>query len=161
VSDSQNPYKAPESTEPTPAAAAVGGVTPKTRELLGKAAPWLKFLTVINYIFLGILVVFGAIVVIGGLFSATLSQSLGGAGPILALVYVALAVVLFIPARVLGKLAKASKKYKALGDAADLEAAAGAIRFLAKYFGIFTIVVLSLYVVVLIGAAVFAATLFH
>lgn len=161
MSDSINPYKAPESTEPAPAAAAVGGVTPKTRELLGKAAPWLKFLTIINYIFLGILVVFGVIVAVSGSFLGSFGENFGFAGPIIALVYVALAAVFFIPARALGKLAKASKKYKALGDAADLEAAAGAVRFLAKYFGVFTIVILSVYAVILVGAVVFAAALTH
>lgn len=158
VSDSQNPYKAPVSNEPAPTAEAVGGVTPKTRELLGQAAPWLKFLTVLGYIAVGFIAVIGLLLAVAGGFLGGLIPGFGALGPILGLVYVALAVVMFFPARILGRMAKAAKKYKLQGDAADLEVAAGAVKGLAKFYGVMALVLLAVYALLLVVGVVVAVT---
>lgn len=137
----QNPYKAPVSTEE---AAPTGPVTAKTRQLLGEASPWLRFLVVLGYIFLiaGALGVVGAAVygfVSGG---ALLASLLGGAFVLLVTL-----VISYFPLRILNRLANGAKHYKTNGDAAGLELVASGVRGLAKFYGIFTIVILSLYAV--------------
>jgi len=158
MADNNNPYKAPISTDPAPAAEAVGGVTPKTRELLGQAAPWLKFLAVLGYIAVGLIAVVGVILAVAAGFLGSLVAGFGALGPMIGLIYLALAVVMFFPARILGRMAKAAKKYKLQGDAADLEAAVGAVKGLAKFYGVMAIVLLAVYAVVLVVGVAIAVT---
>jgi hypothetical protein len=156
MSDPTNPYKAPASTEAaSPSVTGGAGVTAKTRDYLGQAAPWLRFLTVLGYIGIVLIVLVGvAMTFMGGLLG-NLAGGLAMIGPILGLVYVGLAVLFYFPVRILGKMAKSAKKYKLQGDAADLEGVAGAVHGLAKFYGIVAIVFIALYVLIIIGAAIF------
>lgn len=156
MSDPTNPYKAPASTEEAAPSATSLTATPKTRELLGQAAPWLRFLTILGYIGLGLIVVVAVVMLfVGNLFGSSFSV-MPMLGPILALVYLALAVVFYFPLRILGRMTKSAKRYKVQGEAADLEAVAGAIKGLAKFYGISIIVILAIYLVALIGGIAFA-----
>jgi hypothetical protein len=153
----QNPYKAPVSTEE---AAPSGPVTLKTRELLGQASPWLRFLLVLGYIVLGLMAL-GAVVAIivvvvglrnGGVGGSTLAAT-ALTFSIFALVF---AVVYYFPLRILGRLAKGARRYKTDGEAPGLELVASGVRGLAKFYGIFAIVALSGYAAVGIYMLAFA-----
>jgi len=138
----QNPYKAPASTEE--ASSTSGPVTAKTRELLGQASPWLRFLVVLGYIFL----IVGALSVIALAFTPFL-PGVGGSNSIqlitMAVVVLLFVVLYYFPLRILNRIANGSKRYKADGEAVGLEQVASGVRGLAKFYGVFTIVVLSVY----------------
>jgi hypothetical protein len=157
MSDPTNPYKAPASTEAPASSATAGTATPKTRELLGQAAPWLRFLTVLGYIGLAVIVIVAVVLFfVGG--------SMGGAaapwlGFVLGLVYLALGLVFYFPLRIQGRLTKGAKRYKIQGDAADLEAVAAGVKGLAKFYGILAIVLVALYLVIIVGAIALAPLL--
>ncbi len=136
----QNPYKAPASTDE--ASTSSGPVSAKTRELLGQASPWLRFLVILGYIFL----IVGALSVI----ALGITAFLVGGSNSLQLISVSVVVLLFVvlyyfPLRILSRLAKGSKRYKADGEAAGLEQVASGVRGLAKFYGVLTIVIMSVY----------------
>lgn len=139
-------------------------VTVKTKEALGKAGPWLKFIGVVGYIGVAVMVVFGLVAVIAAVLNPegigeTSSLVIG----ILGFVYAVLAVVVFFPVRMLMRIAKAAKQYALQVTAAGLEAVAVNLQKLAKFYGIFTIVVLAIWVLVLLGViavGLFLAPLF-
>ena len=60
-------------------------------------------------------------------------------------VMIALLAIYYFPLRILGRLSKGARGYKSTGDAADLEKVASGVRGLAKFYGVFIIVILSVY----------------
>jgi Ca2+/Na+ antiporter len=88
----------------------------KAKDSFGSAAPWLKFLAVLGYIGVAILLVVGAAFIVVGLVlhNAFRFHLLGMLGPVLGLFYVILAVVIYFLVRILMRLAKASKLYGGL-----------------------------------------------
>ena len=131
-------------------------VTIKTRDALGQAAPWMKFLGIVGYVGIVFMAVFGVGFMIFG-FAFSGSKPFGSMFPLVGLVYIAIAVALFFPVRFLMRMAKASKQYRASSVAMDLEAVAVNLKKLAKFYGVFMIVVLAIYLVVIVGMIVFAA----
>ena len=144
----------------TTAVALVEGaqVSVKTREALGHSAPWLRFLGILGYIGLSLLILVGIGLFIFGLVHN--SQGLGDTirqrfMPYLGIFYVMIAVVMFIPLRFLMRMAKASKIYKVDSSAANLELFAVNFRKLVKFYGITTIVILAVYLLALLGFVIF------
>ena len=124
-------------------------VTEKTKVALGEASPWIRFLAILGFVGVGVLAVAGvAMMIFGGAMGERLGM--GFLGPIIGLVYVALAVLVFFPTRMMLRLAAKSKQYKASADPADLEGFAINVRGLAKFYGIMTIVSLALVALMII-----------
>jgi uncharacterized membrane protein len=118
-------------------------VTEKTKVALGEASPWIRFLAILGFVGVGVLVLAGILMMIyGGMLGAAFGM--GFLGPIVGLIYVALAVVVFFPTRMMLRMAGKTKAYKASGAAADLEGFALNARALAVFYGIMTIIMLAL-----------------
>jgi hypothetical protein len=124
-------------------------VTPKTKEALGQASPWLRFIAILGFIGVGVLAVAGVLLMIfGGAIGAAFGHWF--IGMLLGLFYLALAVVLFFPTMMMSRLATRSKKYGAAGDPAELEGFAIQSHRLARFYGIFAIVMLAAYLVAVV-----------
>lgn len=155
MSDLENAYKAPanlgELQNPGDSA---GGITAKTREFIGKAAPWLSFVGVMGFIGCGFMVLAGLGIAIAG---AAMAKAVmpGFSGPLLGLFYIVLAVVCFFPARFTWLMGSAAKAFKLQGAPGDLETVSLNLKKMAKFFGIYIIVAIALVVIVFIGAMIF------
>jgi len=118
-------------------------VTEKTKLALGDASPWIRFLAILGFIGVGVLVLAGlGLAIFGGVLGAAVGM--GFLGPIIGLVYIALAVVLFFPTRTQLRLATQSRLYKTSGDPAALESFAVNVKSLAVFYGVLSIIVLAL-----------------
>lgn len=128
-------------------------VTVETRQSFGRAAPWLKFLGVVASIGIGVVAALGVgSVVVGVRFSSLFEEkSTGFFVSLLGIFYVVIAGVFFFPARMLLRLAKASRRYFADPAAASLEAVAVHLRKLATFYGVVTIVFLALYALIILA----------
>lgn len=118
-------------------------VTAKTKELLGQASPWIRFLAILGFVGLGFLVLVGAALAIWGGVAGE-EFGVGYLGPVIGGFYVALAVVLYFPTRTLLRMAHRTKKYRESADPAELEQFALNVRSLAKFYGIASIVGLGI-----------------
>ena len=129
-------------------------VTVKTKDALGQASPWIRFLSILGFIGVGLLAVAGLLLVV---FGSSFGRVFGLAffAPLLGVVYVALAVVVFFPTHMLLRLASRGKKYAGAGDPTDLEAFAVQVRGLSRFYGIFAIVMIAVYAVALIVVVAF------
>ena len=131
----------------------------KARDSFGAAAPWLKFLAVLGYIGVTLLLVVGVAFTVVGLvvhpaFGFPLLRLLG---PFLGLFYVVLAVVIYFLVRILMRLAKSAKLYGTTGSADDLDSLGANFYAFAKFYGTLVIVIVSLYVLAALGFGVFMA----
>lgn len=161
MSDTPNPYQPPVSPdEPVPAKGGVGLVTELTRQLLGKAGPWLGFLGVMAFIGCGFLAVIalGMIIVSlagGDLFGSSAQARL--TTPMLGLLYLALAIVSFFPARFISSMGSNARRYTNDGESSTLEAVVLNLTKAAKFYGVVTIVALAATVVGLVIVGIVAA----
>ena len=131
--------------------------TEKTRQALGQAAPWMFFLAVVGYIGAGFLAVVGLLMLFfGGLWTSHMAAGHRAAFlfPFIGVFYVGIGLVVFFATRRLHRISSRSKAYGQHGGAAELEDVAVTVRSLAKYWGIFTIVLLAVYFLVLVGALI-------
>ncbi len=124
-----------------------------------KTAKWGKFLAILGFIIIGLLIIggiaFGAIM---GVVSDELSDSGFPFPPfILSIIYIVIAVVYLFPVIYLNSFSNQTIKAASMNDTPLLESAFNNLRKLFTFTGILTIVVMALYVVILIGAGVMAA----
>jgi hypothetical protein len=134
-------------------------VSELTRQLLGKAGPWLGFLGVMAFVGCGFLAVIGvgmiAVPVAGGnLFGSSAQARL--TTPILGLLYLALAVVSFFPARFIASMGRNARRYTNDGESSTLEAVILNLKKAAKFYGVVTIVALGGSVVALVIVGIVA-----
>ncbi len=124
-------------------------VTEKTKEALGQASPWIRFLAILGFVGVGVLAIAGvAMMIFGGAMGEAFGM--GFLGILLGAFYVALAVLVFFPTRTMLRMAAKTKSYQASGNPADLEGFAVNAKALAKFYGIMTIVSLALVVLMVI-----------
>lgn len=160
MSDTVNPYQPPASPdEPVSPTGSLGGVTELARQHLGKASPWLGFIGVMAYIGCGVTLVTGLVMIIiplagGKLFNSPVQSQLSVLG--IGLLYVALAVVLFFPARFLHAMGSNAKRYTQAADAAALEGITLNLRKVSKFYGVVIIVTLAALVVGIVVAIIVA-----
>jgi hypothetical protein len=160
MSDVEKMYQAPdqlgEIQTPTEGTA---GVSADTRLFIGQAAPWLKFIGVMGFIGCGFMVLSGiTMMAIPGALSGMKNLSSGltsGIGILVGVLYLALSVFMFFPARFTFKMGTAAGAYKMAGQAHALEELASNLKKWAKFNGIICIVGIGLGVVGFIGAIIF------
>ena len=129
-------------------------ISPVSQNLLREAAKWGKFLSIIGFIFCGILAI--AAFFAPALYSklAALndlsSEMLGTASTIITATYLVFAVILFFPCYYLNKFS--IKMRLALNSVSqeNFEDSLKNLKSLLKFYGIFTIIILSFYVLVFI-----------
>lgn len=134
---------------------------------LRESAKWCLFLSIVGFIFIGLMVVAGAFMSVA--MSAMPADPYGGAmGPMgavpfnaiksyIGIFYIVLAVLYFFPVYYLYKYADGSKKALESGNEEVLSNALVNLKSHHKFLGIMTIIMISLYILAFIGIIIFAA----
>jgi hypothetical protein len=161
-----NPYLpyAPPGTAPVPPQVASAGATPSglselALEMLRQTRPWVVFLGILSFVAAGFMVLGGLGMAIFGAIAAATSPSLASAAPqaAMGLIYLPLGFVYIYPGLKLVKYGGAIGRLMQSRSAADLEDALTQQKSLWKFSGIFAIVALVLYVVLIGGFFIFFA----
>lgn len=128
-------------------------LTTNSLNYLTETAKWAKFLSILGFIGLGLMI-------IGALFGLLMGNSLGGAmsamggnGPslqIMSLLYLVIAALYFFPIYYLYNFAVKMKESLTNSDSMTMESAFENLKSHYKFMGIFAIVILSLYVLMFI-----------
>lgn len=136
-------------------------ISPTSQSFLNEAAKWGKFLSIIGFIFCGFLIIASFFVPAFYLKLATFngmsSEMIGTLTTIITIIYVILAVILFFPCYYLNKFSVKMKLALSSISQENFEESLKNLKSLLKFYGIFTIIILSFYVLVFIIAALGAA----
>ena len=143
-------------------------IDPVTKAHLSEAARWARFLAIIGFVFL-------ALMVVGGIFLSTMmaqnmSQLDGGYGGSanvfasmgagLAVLYIIMAVIMFFPLLFLLRFANRTKAALASNDQQVLNTSFQNLKAYFRYIGIITIIILAFYAIAIVfgvlGAAAFS-----
>lgn len=136
----------------------------QAKSFLLETAKWSKFLAIMGFIMVGFMV-------IGGLFFGSImgavanlsgdASSLAELGPFgfLGLIYVAMALLYFFPIWYLFKFATQMQMALKTDGEAQLTAAFSNLKSHYKFVGIFTIVILSIYVLMFLFSGIFFAAM--
>jgi hypothetical protein len=151
---------APGATAP-PAWSGIGVVPPRpfSRELpqvtakivadLASTRPWVLFLSILGFIFSGLMLLAGVVMMALG------AAASGGRTAVLGLIYVPLAVVYLFPSYFLLKYSGGIREFLTTRSAPEMEQAIQSQKSFWKFVGIFMIVVICLYILfIVIGVAV-------
>jgi hypothetical protein len=132
----------------------------ETKGFLKEISKWSYFLSIMGFIVIGIMVVFGIF------FGAIMSFSLGGVNPYqnfgassmgyLGLVYVVLGLVYFFPVYYLFLFSKKMKNALKANNSKDFVMAFSNLKSHYKFVGILTIVVVSIYSLIFLFAGLTA-----
>ncbi|HUZ61998.1 MAG TPA: DUF5362 family protein [Hanamia sp.] len=129
-------------------------ISPISQNFLSEAAKWGKFLSIIGFIFCGVLAI--AAFFAPALYSrlSTFSDvysNLGNAfSTLITVIYLALAVLLFFPCYYLNKFSLKMRLALNSVNQENFEDSLKNLKSLLKFYGIFTIVILSFYVLIFI-----------
>ena len=117
---------------------------------------WTKFLSILGFVIIGIMV-------IGGLFAGTILSNIGTDLPfpgfIIGLLYIFIALIYLFPVLYIYRFSTKLKIALSNMDSITLEAAFQNLKSHYKFIGVFTIVVLGLYLILGIGSFLVAALL--
>ncbi|MFD1615115.1 hypothetical protein [Gelatiniphilus marinus] len=139
-------------------------VNDEIKGLLKETASWTYFLSILGFIGIGIMVIFG--IFFGAIMS---SSALGDANPYAAmgfsmgyfgLIYVVMALIYFFPVYYLFNFSRKMKTALSTTNKDDFKLAFANLKSHYKYVGIFTIAIISIYIVLIFGSMMFAATSF-
>lgn len=134
---------------------------------LRESAKWSLFLSIVGFIFIALMVIMGAFMAVA--MAAIPNDPYGGAmGPMganpfnaikgyIGAFYILLAVLYFFPVYYLYKYANGTKQALESGNEFVLSDALVNLKSHHKFLGIMTIVMISLYIVGIIGVLIFAA----
>jgi hypothetical protein len=157
MSDISNPYQSPR-VESSPAASSPvnpGLLTENMLFYLRGASPWLRFIGVLTYIGSGLMVVAGLVmmVVLPGLDEVSFSWMEGWGRAlegVLGLVYIIAGVIIFFPARFTYNFGAKIRTYLQNNTEQELELAFKNNKSLWKFYGILSIVYLSIIPITLV-----------
>lgn len=123
-------------------------VTAQSRDFLLYASKWANFLAILGFIGLGLMV-------LGGVLAIVVGSSFGRiAGPFqfgfLGLIYLIMAALYFFPTMYLFKFASKMKNALAKSNQDDLDLGFENLKSFFKFIGMFTIILIGLYVLAII-----------
>lgn len=131
-------------------------ISPASQNFLNEAAKWGKFLSIIGFIFCGVLAIaaFFAPAMYSKLtvFNDLSSGMMGVASTFIIIIYLAFAVVLFFPCYYLNKFSIKMRVALQTVNQENFEDSLKNLKSLLKFYGIFTIIVLSFYALIFILA---------
>lgn len=133
-------------------------VTPLSQNFLNEAAKWGKFLSIIGFIFCGFLAV--AAFFMPALYSRLTafnqlsSDVVGATATLITVIYLVFAVLLFFPCFYLNKFSVKMKIALNSVSQENFEESFKNLKSLMKFYGIFTIIILSFYVLAFIVAMI-------
>lgn len=149
----QDPYATPLSPlEGVGSGVPMGNVTLGTLEALQATKPWVRFMGVMGWIGVGLMVVLGLVV----FFASVMTQDRGIPAAV-GLLYLVLAGLYVPPTLFLHRYASRIGDLLGSNDAGDLEEALRAQKSFWKYVGILMAVTLAIYALVIVGMIIFAA----
>lgn len=128
---------------------------------LSQTAKWAKFLSIVGFVGCGLLLVF---VLFAGVMASSLSTSpltyaLGNGGGIFQVILlIAMVVLYFFPCWFMFNFSNKMLRALRNNDQTTLIASFRHLKLCFKYVGILTLVVMSIYVVAILGALIFAAS---
>ena len=133
-------------------------------EALRESAKWCMFLAIVGFIFIGLMVIIGAILSVAMAAIPDNNPAFGGSmGPFMAIkgyfgiIYILLAVLYFFPVYYLFNYAKGIKQAVQSGNSDVLTNALVSLKSHHKFLGIMTIVMIGLYIIGIICFIAFAA----
>jgi len=125
---------------------------------LSETARWAKFLSIVGFVMCGIIIIiglfFGTIMSTFSRFgnnSEAFSSSMGSSGVIISVVYIGMALLCFFPYLYLFNFSSKMQTALRNNDQINLNASLGNLKSCFKFVGILTIVVLSFYLLAIIG----------
>ena len=125
-------------------------------DALNATRPWVKFLAILGFVVMAFMVLAGLIMFVGFSVAPEASKLPAFFGPVFGVVYVVMAVFFYlIPCLYLLRYANAITRIPASGQTA-LEDALKQQKSFWKYMGIFAIIVITVYVLCIIGGIAFA-----
>jgi len=138
-------------------------ITSESRMYLAETAKWAKFLAIVGFVFLGIMVLFGLFfsTIMGGMMAGFGDEASAGAinamGGFMGIMYVVIALIYFFPCYYLLKFANQTKAALANNDTHTLTDAFKNHKSVYKFMGIFMIIILGFYalgfLVAIVGGA--------
>ena len=145
MSDFTNPYRSPDCLSvPEKPLNPQAGLTGPMLRYLGEAAPWLRFIGILNLVFCGIAVIGGVIASIILFALSNFLDDFDGASIALAgLVYVPMGILYFFPARFVYNFGTKIRNYQFTNADEDLELAFKNNKSLWKFLGILCIIFLA------------------
>lgn len=136
---------------------------------LRESAKWCMFLSIVGFIFIGLMVILGAFMAVA--MNSIPDDPYGGAmgspmaaNPVLAMkayfgiIYIVLALLYFFPVYYLYNYAKGTKKALESGNSEVLSTALVNLKSHHKFLGIMTIIMIAIYILIFIVGIVFAAS---
>ena len=158
MSDIVNPWQSPESVSaPEKTPGAEGVLTDTMLLYLREASPWLRFIGILGFIGCGFMVLGGLATTIVMFVAVSLADEFGGF-PVgfLGLLYVALGVLTFFPARFTYFFGAKIRNYQLSNSEQDLEQAFKNNKSLWKFTGILCIIYLAFIPLAVVGVIVAA-----
>ena len=132
---------------------------------LRESAKWCLFLSIVGFIFIGLMVIIGAImgVAMSAMPSNVAFSGAAGTNPIIAMkgyfgvLYILFALLYLVPVYYLYKYASGIKKATESGNTDVLTDALVNLKSHHKFLGIMTIVMIVVYILAFVGVIIFAA----
>ena len=158
-----NPYSTPAANlYGSPSGGAAEAVSPSTIAILSATKPWVRFMSVLMWIGVGLMLLVGAGMGVVSVIGASKSVSSGPFGGkemiFLSVFYGVLSFIYIFPAIKLWKYANRIGSLGATRSVTDLDAALNEQRSFWKFVGIMTIIMISLYLVAIIGFVALGAS---
>lgn len=129
----------------------------ETLQHLNETRRWGFFLAILGFVLIGFMVMGGLSV---GLIFSKFAPASASQSPfptyLLGLVYVVLALVYFFPTLYLFKFSTMTKKGIEEMNSNDIHLAFKNLKSLFRFIGIFTIIMISLYILIILGAMIFS-----
>jgi hypothetical protein len=136
-------------------------VSPLSQKFLNESARWAKFLSIIGFVFCGILAI--ASFFAPSIYNKTqafrdMDPSVSGSiSTVIVILYLAFAVLLFFPCLYLNRFSVKMRTALTSIDQEDFEESFKNLKSLFKFYGIFAIILLSFYVLVFVIVMLAAA----
>lgn len=124
-------------------------VDDEIKNYLLETAKWSKFLAIVGYVGMGLLVILGLVFMIGLSVFSSISQ-LGFPMGLFGFIYIIIAVIYYFPINYMYKFSVQLTQGIKSNNQQSVNSGFGNLKSLFKFMGIFTIVILSLYAVILI-----------
>lgn len=136
----------------------------QAQQYLQSAAKWSKFLSIVGFIFIGLLIILSFF--IGSIFNTISSQAdVASSNPLnggfLTGVYIVIAIIYFFPCLYLYRFSARMINALAANDQATLNAAFSQLKACFKFMGVLTIVMLSIYALATIFGIAAGAMFMH
>lgn len=139
-------------------------ITAEVVRQLSGTRPWVRFISIMVFIGAGFMVLAGLGMLVFGVIGGAAMSKVGagssegamvaGIPVLMAVIYLVLAVIYIFPGVKLWKYASRIAELEASGSAESLAAALGEQRTFWKFVGIVAIIMISLYLLVIVGAVI-------